>query len=164
MNYKKKICKTCGKETYIFSHGNCKFCASKLYKSNPKSPDTLSYIMNEADRTFSLYKRLGEADKNGMITCYICKSKVPFTEAQLMHYVKRDNKMLRYSEVNCHVGCATCNCTNDGNLEEYRKELVKEYGESVITELEGIKSDKMDRNELIANTEFWKNVMSKWTT
>lgn len=31
MNQKKKICKTCGKEEYIFSKGNCKVCASKVY-------------------------------------------------------------------------------------------------------------------------------------
>ena len=29
---KKKICKDCGKEDYIFSKGRCKYCASKSYK------------------------------------------------------------------------------------------------------------------------------------
>lgn len=164
MNYKKKICKTCGKETYIFSHGNCKFCASKQYKPNPKSPDSLSFIMNEADRLFSQYIRRKDADKDGFVKCYICGTPIPWVEAHLMHYVKRDNKVLRYSEINCHAGCYTCNMFEEGHLTEYREKLVKEYGEYNIKLLEHTKSDRMDRYELTTKIEFWKNEMSKWTT
>lgn len=161
MNYKKKICKTCGKETYIFSHGNCKFCASKQHKVQPKSEDSLSFLMNKADKLFSVYIRKKNADKDGLVKCYICGTPIPWVEAHLMHYVKRDNKKLRYSEQNCHAGCYTCNCSNDGNLVEYREKLVKEFGEFNVKLLENTKSDRLDRYDLITKIEFWKNEIDK---
>lgn len=43
---KKKICKECGEETYIFSKGRCKFCASKTYKK----PNQISKKQQENKR------------------------------------------------------------------------------------------------------------------
>lgn len=160
MNYKKKICKTCGKETYIFSHGNCKICASKQYKPAKKSEESLSYLMNEADRLFSKYIRSKDADKSGYIKCYICGTPIPWVEAHLMHYIERGNKSLRYSEMNCHAGCSTCNMTGGGNLKEYREKLVKEFGEFNIKLLENTKSDRIDRNFLTDKIALWNGLYS----
>lgn len=145
----------------MFSNGNCKYCASKQYKPKPKLEDSLSWLMNEADRLFSIYTRKKNADKNGFITCYICGTPIPWVNAQLMHYIKRDNKKLRYSEQNCHAGCYTCNMTNEGNLVEYRKKLVTEFGEFNIKLLENTKSDRLNRYELTKSIEFWKNEIEK---
>lgn len=45
MNQKKKICKTCGKEEYIFSKGNCKVCASRDYANKASEKPKKKYTI-----------------------------------------------------------------------------------------------------------------------
>ena len=47
----KKICKTCNKEEYLFSHGNCKRCATALYnKKAQEKPKTKYTIVKQTDK------------------------------------------------------------------------------------------------------------------
>ena len=43
---------------------------------------------------------------------------------------------LRFNELNCHKQCAPCNNHKSGNITEYRIELVKRVGESIVEWLE----------------------------
>ena len=51
---KKKICKECGKQDYIFSKGRCKYCASKSYKKPGPSKNAKEKI----DLDTAFYKEL----------------------------------------------------------------------------------------------------------
>ncbi len=46
---KKKVCKTCGEEKYIFSKGNCEFCSKKTY-SNIKSYTPKAKVKRQEER------------------------------------------------------------------------------------------------------------------
>jgi hypothetical protein len=47
------------------------------------------------------------------------------------------NPELRFDEANCHKQCAPCNNHKSGNIVEYRINLVKRAGQSVLDWLEG---------------------------
>ena len=57
---RKKICKTCGRETYLFSHGNCKICSMRSKgsyggvqrRSTPKWGSTLPERRGGLKRTY----------------------------------------------------------------------------------------------------------------
>ena len=44
---------------------------------------------------------------------------------------------LRFSEINCHKQCSSCNNYLSGNLLEYRKNLIKKIGLELVEWLEG---------------------------
>lgn len=59
----------------------------------------------------------------------------PVTEAG--HYLNAGHfSALRFSEMNVNGQCTRCNCFLHGNLIEYRKGLIKKYGESNVKLLE----------------------------
>lgn len=45
----------------------------------------------------------------------------------------------RFSEENCNAQCITCNRHNSGNIEGYRRGLIRKYGESTVLSLESAK-------------------------
>lgn len=153
---KKKICKSCGKERYIFSHGNCSYCASKVPKKKPASSyKKIGDLEKILDSLFSKYVRQ-KASVNGYLNCYICNNIIRYADAELMHYIPRKNKALRYDEMNCKAGCIVCNQYKGGNLIKYREKLVKEYGEDLVVQLEMTKSKISDREELLTLIEYYK--------
>ena len=90
---KKKICKSCGNEYFIFSKGMCKFCASKNYKA-PST--TIKPKKNKMDLdNFFIQKieqllRLGKSEESG--------KKIPHpTRANICHlFNKRNHPSVAY--------------------------------------------------------------------
>lgn len=90
---KKKICKVCGNEDFIFSKGMCKFCASKNYKA-PST--TIKPKKNKMDLdNFFIQKieqllRLGKSEESG--------KKIPHpTRANICHILdKSRHKSVAY--------------------------------------------------------------------
>lgn len=124
---KKKLL-SCSHFDYNFSKGRCKQCATvqDFYNRQEKeieSDATLSDLIKEADAVFSQFVRLSAADKNGIISCYICDSKVHWKESDAAHYIPRSCMRLRYEELNVRVNCKNCNQYLSGNLIEYAKML-----------------------------------------
>lgn len=95
--------------------------------------DDLSDLISQADAVFSRYIRLKEANKDGVICCYICQSPVKWQQAQCMHFVKRGNLFLRWDERNCKAGDKSCNEYKGGNYLLYAKRL--EQDSPGITEI-----------------------------
>jgi ribosomal protein L37E len=50
---RKKICVECGKETYIFSKGRCKFCASKSYAKKKNDRTNLNDFFKKEELKLS---------------------------------------------------------------------------------------------------------------
>lgn len=99
-----------------------------------KTP-SVSSLKKKLDRVFSEYIRLRDSDKNGYVRCYCCGKVLHWKEAQNMHFIPRQHMALRFSEVNCHVGCIKCNFYNNGNIEAYAVHLKKDYGNDIIERL-----------------------------
>jgi hypothetical protein len=122
---------SCGHFGFNFSKGRCVDCArfdsfSKKQNEEIEKESGLPELIKEADSVFSTYIRLKYADKNGIVKCFTCDEKLPYTQAQNGHYISRACMYLRYCERNTKPQCSTCNCIKNGNLGEYGKRLEQE--------------------------------------
>jgi len=110
------------------------------------------------DNEFSKYIRLKYADENGICSCYTCGNNYYWKYIQNGHFFSRAHILTRYHENNCRPQCLVCNVQKDGNLEIYKKKLIKEIGKdefNVLIELKkiDIKIMKYELDELLI---FWR--------
>ncbi len=129
-----KLCRSCGRNSYIFSKGRCQQCSTQedTMKRMEKETDKLiveedlSGLIEDADAIFSKYIRLKYADKNGLVACFTCGTKKHWTLMQNGHYIKRQHLYLRWDERNCRPQDQYCNEYKDGNIPSFITELEKE--------------------------------------
>lgn len=89
----------------------------------------LPRLKQKAQDAFNKWIRNRDKDKG----CISCGKEV--TEAG--HYFSAGHySALRFNEINDNGQCTRCNCFLHGNLINYRKGLVKRYGEKKVIELE----------------------------
>lgn len=108
-----------------------------FYQSQKKS-NHLKYIL---DKLFHLFIRLRDGRKDGTFQCISCGRILPFERSDCGYYIKERHSATRYNEDNCHAQCRTCNFFKAGNTEEYRKALIRKYGEAKVCDLERMKND-----------------------
>lgn len=107
---------------------------------------SLPKLLAKCQKIFNTWIRNRDQDK-GCISCPTGQVE------QAGHYLSQGhNGALRFNEVNCNGQCVRCNCFLHGNLIEYRKGLIKRYGEEKVLMLEnvGSKTRKWSRYELEA--------------
>lgn len=92
--------------------------------------------ISNADKWFSRFIRLRDADENGIGRCCTCGTRKEVKQMDCGHYVGRQYKTTRFSENNCHIQCKHCNGFNEGRKVEFRKFLVEKYGADVVMSLE----------------------------
>jgi len=94
--------------------------------------------INQLDSIFSQFIRLRDSQAYGFeyFRCISCGAVLPFDHADCGHYIKRSNMATRFDEDNCHSQCITCNRFRQGNVENFRRNLVKKIGEDKVEELE----------------------------
>jgi len=95
---------------------------------------SLPVLIHELDAVFSRFIRLRDT-KDGVIRCFICGAKLSFQEAQVMHYIDRDQMPTRYDERNCHSGCEECNCFDPNHKIRYSARMLFVYGQEEINRL-----------------------------
>jgi hypothetical protein len=84
------------------------------------------------DRVFSEFIR--KRDTPGR--CISCQSLITYSNSDCGHYVNRKHMSLRYDETNCNAQCRACNRFDEGNIQGYRRGLIKKYGEEATDMLE----------------------------
>ena len=90
-----------------------------------------------AQQTFNKYIRLRDKDK-GCISC----GKPLNTKFDCGHFFNANNHWsLRFDERNCNGQCVECNQWRHGHLLEYRKGIIKRYGQGILDELEEISTE-----------------------
>jgi hypothetical protein len=157
---KPKICKQCGVKFNPFNtlqavcgpkcavEFNTKKEIEKRVKVMKKDSQSLNDLRSIARAAFQTYIRM--RDKNH--PCISCgKSDAKFDAGHF--YSAESYTGLIFNEFNCHKQCSHCNCQLSGNLIEYRKGLIKRYGEDRLHALEDL-SDlarvyKFSRHELV---------------
>lgn len=148
----KKLFKTNGAKNSFLSEWNWYMDTweriFKLYKA--KSWKDL------ADRVYSQYIRLKNADKNGICTCVTCWVKKPRKEIQNWHYRSRACLKYRFNDENCHPQCYNCNINLSGNYRNYYKYIINTYGEE--------KEDKLwnDKKTVKYNQEWYEKNILHW--
>lgn len=96
---------------------------------------SISDLKKQLDSKFSVWVRKRDSDRDGYITCYTCYRKIPWRDSQNCHYIPRQHNATRYSEINCHAGCVSCNIFKNGNLTEYAVHLMHDYGPEILKNL-----------------------------
>jgi hypothetical protein len=114
----------------------------------PKSKLKSDYI-KMADIAFGNWIKKRDLDSQGNVNCVCCfrtfnkkdKDVSGSYIVQCLHFVPRGVYSLRYSEINCHAGCSTCNL--DMHLEpnglaykRFRAFLVNSVGEEEVDKME----------------------------
>lgn len=96
--------------------------------------------LKTADKWFSMFIRLRDADENGIIRCISCGKPVHWIKADAGHFVKRQHKALRFSEINVNGQDRECNWLKQGNDIEYAKGLDRKYGPGTAEKLLAMKN------------------------
>jgi hypothetical protein len=96
-----------------------------------KKQKTKTQAKKEADIAFGHYIRAKEKH-----ICYTCGKRLEETKSQCGHYKSRSHLNTRYSERNCHCQCVGCNIFRSGNLTVYAVNLLKQYGDDILYDLD----------------------------
>jgi len=139
-----------------------KQAGAKLRQKNQKKADRkklkqlqpLSHWLQLTQRVFNDYIRLRDRDK----PCVSCGRSEAISWHAGHYRTTKAASQLRFNEDNCHKQCDRCNVYLSGNIEEYRKELVKRIGEDRVQALE-------NNNELADyNPEVLEKTRKKYRT
>ena len=111
--------------------------SSRLRKVKQASKKT---IKRKAWSAFGKYIRLRDCLKTtGTLThgkCITCGKLLGIGFCDAGHFVSRRYNSTLFDERNCHVQCRYCNRYLDGNLLEYRRQIINLYGEGSDIALE----------------------------
>ena len=89
----------------------------------------------KADKYFSMYIRLRDADENGCAKCCTCGTYKPVKEMDCGHWQKRQHMATRFDERNCGAQCKKCNAFEQGRDVEFAEFIDKKYGGSALIQL-----------------------------
>lgn len=175
MKIKDKLCKQCGSKFKPFNSlqpvcspacavkFNSKKEVNKSVKEMRKTSQSLNDIRAIARASFQTWIRLRD-EENG---CISCKKTVAKWDGG--HYMKAEIFTgLIFEPINCNKQCSYCNDQLAGNLIEYRKGLIKKYGEAAVESLEAradlARMYKFSAHELIEITTLYKSKIKELKT
>lgn len=143
---KTKVCSGCGKEKPIWKNKTiegvkksfCQPCAirvestitkKKKAEARAKKANSISKLTEVLDKTFSLFIRLRDTDRNGIFTCCTCHEKKEWHQLNAGHFISRRFMNTRWDEENVHGQCSKCNVILSGMQYDYSLFMDVRYGE-----------------------------------
>jgi 5-methylcytosine-specific restriction endonuclease McrA len=97
----------------------------------------LQELIPVLDRSFSLYRRLCEAEFScGYLTCVTCGKTLHYKEMDVGHFISRRKLAVRWDVLNTVPQCPECNRLHDGRREVIRAYILSRHGPGVLTQLE----------------------------
>ena len=91
---------------------------------------------SQADKYFSLYIRVRDADENGCAKCCTCGTYKPVKLQDCGHYVKRQHMSTRFDEWNCATQCKRCNGFEQGRDADFERYIAERWGMKAINHLQ----------------------------
>lgn len=116
-------------------------------------------LIYKLDLVVSRYVRQYYADKNGICTCYTCGKRIPWKGADCSHFISRRFNGTRFDLDNLRVCCQYCNRVLHGNLDEYKKHLIKDIGKKRVDDLYTKKDIKITTPELEELLKKYNNLL-----
>ena len=115
--------------------------------------------LKTADRWFSKFIRLRDADDDGIIICISCGIPIHWKKADAGHFIERGKKAVRFDEKNVNGQCTICNWIKEGNKIEYAKGLAKKYGKGIVEKLQVLqhRTIKMGSFELKHIADYYRD-------
>ena len=104
--------------------------------------------INIADKWFSIFIRLRDADEYGIVTCCTCNKQKHWKDVDCGHYIKRQHQATRYDERNCHAQCKACNYMEQGAEAKHEQHIEKLYGRQIVHLLKSAKRHTCNRSQL----------------
>ena len=92
--------------------------------------------LHNADKWFSVYVRLRDADEDGNVTCCSCGKTQFWRDADAGHFIGRKIRATRYCEKNVNAQCRYCNRFLDGNSAGYATFLISKFGIKILEDLD----------------------------
>jgi hypothetical protein len=83
----------------------------------------VSYYKKQADKVFSEFIRLRDADEYGRVSCCTCPKIAHWKEMTCGHWISRGVLATRYDESNCHPQCWGCQAKHLGNGKAHVHEI-----------------------------------------
>ncbi len=124
---------------------------------------TISKLKKEVQEVMSRYVRLRDSLKTtgdpNFCRCITCSVFKPRTEMQAGHFIDSRHSATRFVEENVHSQCPRCNVYLDGNILEYRRQIIKLYGEGydVLLEDKAMETKKFSVQELMGLKQLYSN-------
>lgn len=133
-------------------------------KKKAKAGLSKSKLRDKLDAVFSKYIRLKYSDDRGNCRCISCGKVFFWKEIQCGHYMSRRYMSTRFSEDNCRPQCVACNIFNQGNIQMYRRALIKQIGEQRV-DLTEVRARQETKNwslfEYQAMIDFYQKEVNK---
>lgn len=129
----------------------------KQKRQKSKKP-TRWKLVKKLDQIFSIFIRMRDSNKYGIVTCPLCGDSVHRKKAQNMHFIKRGVYLYRRDEDNCHAGDYRCNVCLNWNYIAYVRFMQRKYGIEKVDEMidNSKKVHKITTPELIEKIEHYK--------
>ena len=116
---------------------------------------TISKLKKELDKCFSLYIRLRNASKDGIVECWTCSKTAHYKKMHAGHFMSRRCLSTRWCEINVQPQSAADNLFAQGEQYRFGLNLDAKYGEGTAEELQykarqTIKLSRIDYEEKIS--------------
>ena len=97
---------------------------------------TISKLKKELDKWFSLFIRLRNASKDGIVECWTCGKTAHYKKMHAGHFMSRKHPATRWNEENVQVQCPKCNLFGQGEQYTFGKLIDVRIGEGKSEELQ----------------------------
>ena len=94
----------------------------------------------KADKFYSIWQRMKDADSNGIVTCLTCGCRKHWKEMHCGHYIPRNILTTRWYYKNTAVQCPGCNLFGNGKPDIFAIKLIDIYGDGVLQELHDLRN------------------------
>ena len=105
---------------------------------------SINKVKKELYKAVQLLARLQEVDRYGYGKCISCWRRIKWNEGHGWHYIPRMHMATAFDLRNIHLQCPYCNNQLHWNLIEYRKNMIDQFGEDLVLELEEKKNQTKD--------------------
>lgn len=106
-----------------------------MIKTRPQKKTT-SQLIAELDTVFSQYCRLRDADKQGIVTCFVTGERIYFKDCDAAHFIDRAHMATRWDEMNVHACSRDSNRYDQDHKSKYKLAMIRKYGNLAVVKLE----------------------------
>lgn len=119
---------------------------------------SISKLKKELDKWFSLFIRLRNASKDGIVECWTCGKTAHYKKMHAGHFMSRKHHATRWNEENVQVQCPKCNLFGQGEQYTFGKLIDVRIGEGKSEELQELSRTtvKYMRHEYEDMIKFYK--------
>lgn len=110
------------------------------------SKNKISVLKRKAWTVVSLFVRKRDADENGFVNCITCGVRKHYTQGDAGHFIPGRGNSILFDVRGIHFQCKPCNggfknqtFSKDEVAINYRKYMLKRYGEKVVKSLEDLR-------------------------